>query len=381
MSVFKFYQHDANIYYTNRYYKKVKSIRESISKQGIPSSKVPNCFQIITDFDRTLTHPLSYQCHGLIATFTELTELQDAVKHLFNFKKLYPNEPPQNWWIKYHDEMTKCPFQYHMLSKLISVDDRVYMRDHCKQFFHYCESKNIPILIVSAGIANLIQCILEKYELVLSNVHLMANRIFWKCDNTNDINECFNGNGFYKKSTQVANNAKISHFGQLLTSFNKEDTYKYLKTEYFDRENIIQRRFVIFLGDARTDPHTMREVPNIEECIFIGFILPHRMKEIDIFLECYDVVIATRNASLKFVNDVLHAFLNGDHIVTESELKAEEFNNDEMDNDKISELQKIRAKTQTNTFTYSFTNLRVNNDQSDDQQLLQCANDNSSSKD
>ena len=59
------------------------------------------------------------------------------------------------------------------------------------------------------------------------------------------------------------------------------------------------------MGDARTDHHTMKEVKNIEECIFIGFILPHRMKEINAFLECYDVVIATKNASLEFVNDIL----------------------------------------------------------------------------
>eukprot|EP01084_Bolivina_argentea_P106898 191176_1 len=97
MSTFKFYQHDADIFYTNGFYEKVRSIRESISNQGIPHSKVANLFQIITDFDRTLTHPLSYQCHGLIAQFTPLPNLQDAVKPLFNYKKLYPNEPPHKW--------------------------------------------------------------------------------------------------------------------------------------------------------------------------------------------------------------------------------------------------------------------------------------------
>lgn len=260
-------------------------------------------------------------------------------------------------------------FKYQMLQKLISVPDRVYMRDHCKQLFHYCEDKGIPILIVSAGISNLIECILKKYQLILSNVHLMANRINWKIDNTQNDNH-YDNNGLYDKNIEIPKDAQISHFGPLLSSYNKEDTYKYLKESYFDREDIIQRRFVIFMGDARTDPHTMKEVKNIEECIFIGFILPHRMQEIDVYLECYDVVIATKNASLEFVNDVLHAFLNGDHIATESEMKEEEFEDDEIDSDKVSELQKVRAKNHPKTFTYSFSNLRPETYQSDDQQFI-----------
>lgn len=272
-----------------------------------------------------------------------------------------------------------------MIQKLISIPDRVYMRDHTKQFFHYCLDKEIPILIVSAGVSNLIQAILKKYELILPNVHLFANRIHWKiCDKSpsmdtqetkseQEVSDHYNEKGFYDENIEVPAECMISHFGPNITSYNKEDTYKILKTEYFDREEILSRKFVIFMGDARTDPHTMKEVKGIEECIFIGFILPHRMKELDVFMECYDVVIATKNASLEFVNDILHAFLNGDHIMTESELKEEEeeFEDDEIDKDKVSELQKIRAKNHPKTFTYSFTNLRPENYQSDDQQFVQ----------
>ena len=364
----QFYQHDADIYYTNRYYEKVKRIRDSISDQQIPRSKVSNLFQIITDFDRTLTHPLSYQCHGLIAQFSECQAFKDAVNPLFSFSKLFPNKDPKQWWIKYHEAMIEHSFEYHMIEKLISVENRVYMRAHCKQFFHYCMDHNVPILIVSAGISNLIQCILERNELKLPNVHLLANRIFWKGQNSED---CIDKNGFdTTPSTQIDKNTKISHFGPLMTSYNKSDTFGYLKKGYFDQKDIVERRFVIFCGDARTDPQTMNGVKNVSECIFIGFILPHRMNEIDIYLDCYDLVIATKNASMQFVNDLLHAFLNGNHAETDLE-EEEKFDDDgdELDEDKVSELTKERNMNHPKTFTHSFSNLMSANYRSDDQQL------------
>merc|ERR1712228_265757 len=245
------------------------------------------------------------------------------------------------------------------IEKLISVNNRVYMRSHCKQLFHYCMKHNIPILIVSAGISNLIQCILEKNELKLSNVHLMANRIFWNGQNEEN---CIDENGFHKKTKPIDPNTKISHFGPLLTSYNKFDTFKYLKKAYFDKTDIMNREYVIFCGDARTDPQTMNGIKNVSECILIGFILPHRMNEIDIYLDCYDVVIATKNASLQFVNDLLHAFLNGNHIETDAEMKEKK---DE--SNKVSELTKQKNMSRPNTFTHSFSNLRPGNYRSDDQ--------------
>ena len=146
----QFYQHDADIYYTNRYYQKVQSIRKSIAQSAIPHDKISELFQIITDFDRTLTHPLSFQCHGLIAEFVPIPEFQSAVKPLFNFRALYPNVPPQKWWEMFHEEMIKHNITPSILSQLLAVPGRVYLREHCQvtsalYFYHRFRIKSINI--------------------------------------------------------------------------------------------------------------------------------------------------------------------------------------------------------------------------------------------
>ena len=220
--------------------------------------------------------------------------------------------------------------------------------------------RDIPILIVSAGITNLIQLFLRRHGLSKSeypNVDILANTIHWKqsehihTDNDHK-DELLDDQGVCDQSAGTMDDAEISHFGPLLCSFNKSDTFEYLKESYFTRRSVRGRKFVIFMGDSRTDPDTMRKVEGIEQCISIGFILPHRFNEIAIFMERYDVVIATKNASLKFVNDLLSALINED--IETSDI-------DGVEADVLcSEQTKYQMETDS-TFTHSFSNLKAAN--------------------
>merc|ERR1712079_1000251 len=128
-----------------------------------------------------------------------------------------------------------------------------------------------------------------------------------------------------------------------MTSFNKTDTFDLLKNSYFARKSVSGRMFAVFLGDSKTDPDTMRDVEGVEHCIFIGFILPHRMGEISVFLEKYDVVIATKNASLEFVIGLLNALISG------GEKEAAK------DDDSVNELKGAQLRDDKDTFTHSFS--------------------------
>ena len=150
----------------------------------------------------------------------------------------------------------------------------------------------------------------------------------------------------------------ISHFGPLLSSFNKADTFQYLKNGYFMRENVNGRKFVIFMGDSRTDPDTMKNIEGVEQCIFIGFILPHRFHEISVFMECYDVVIASKNASLEFVHGLLDALMKREEVVSVVDKIK---NGTECHSDAVSEIQTVKQPMQKkSTFTHSFSNLKLN---------------------
>ena len=124
------------------------------------------------------------------------------------------------------------------------------------------ESKNIPLLIISAGLTNVIKAFLEEHDILYDNIHIISNEIYFE----NDI-------------------AKgISH--DIIHSMNKKDIVLSQKIE----EIIKGRNNVILFGDNMNDINMVNK-EKYEKVISVGFVNKENTKYTEEFSKIYDIIL------------------------------------------------------------------------------------------
>ena len=143
---------------------------------------------ILTDFDKTLTKGRLSKNTSVIAKIRESAHVPELMKEgLYkNFNRFHPfeNDPDLSnaakskymvEWYKATDQV----FMSHKLSKQMLADvvehSDLDFRDDIQDLFAICKEHKIPIVIISAGLGDLIQLYLEKYNMLSPNVHIVSN--------------------------------------------------------------------------------------------------------------------------------------------------------------------------------------------------------------
>lgn len=250
-----------------------------------------DALQIITDFDLTMTKfwvngKRGMSCHGVIEHSTVLgAEFSNRTHQLF--EKYYPIEiNPEiskeektpmmiEWWSSAHDLMMEYGLKKHHIKEMF-VGANIDVRDKCAELLEYSSNENLPLLIFSAGLANVLKEFLTMRGVYHPNIHVVSNLM--------DFDE----------------NGDLRAFeGELIHTMNKNATV--LKKVAAGWAHDEKRKNILLLGDNLGDIH-MSDGLECSEVISIGFLNDRINERLEVYKKTFDVVIIN-DGSMQFPLD------------------------------------------------------------------------------
>jgi 5'-nucleotidase len=277
----------------NIHIKDVQKVTEKLMKMN---EKRAEHIHIISDFDMTLTKywvdgKRNLSTHGVIEHGTVLS--QEAKEKLHGlYATYYPIEISHEitkedkfkamteWWTKAHDIIVGEKVSKDEISKMVSETNIVF-RPLLKEFIAMATMRKIPLLVFSAGIADLIKEILLK------------DPGYW----TEDMAIVSNVMKFDENGICVGFEDPLIHV------MNKNEAGLPEKVHY---EKVVNRDNVILMGDHLGDLQ-MGDGIRHDVKLTIGFLNNDIDRQLDLYANSFDIVI-TNDASLEYVILILAAF-------------------------------------------------------------------------
>lgn len=249
-----------------------------------------NNFAILMDFDRTITSKDSLGSWSVLENPKFMNEeFKQKSKKLVDtyypyeldysisndVKAKYLNE----WYYKNMDLLYEYNLTKSILFDCIS-DCNVVFHDGCKEFLDYMYRLNVPIIIISAGIGNVIIELLKKYDCFYPNIDVFSNFI------------------------QFENDKMIRFSGNMIHTSNKSLSYLPLNLQ----KEVLTKDYVLVFGDLIEDLDMAKSI-DFNKVLSFGF-LEHSIKEnLNFYRQAFDVVL-TDGASFFEVQKILNNILN-----------------------------------------------------------------------
>lgn len=155
------------------------------------------------------------------------------------------------------------------------------LRDGTKELFEDLNKANIPVLVFSAGLGDVVEAILKCHKVLFDNVKIISN--FLK----------YNGNkidGFKNK--------------KLIHVFNKNEHA--LGQEYF--KVIESRQHVLLMGDTTGDASMVDGMENTVAVLKIGFLYDKVEESLASYMQKFDIVLVD-DQTMKVTADILRTIL------------------------------------------------------------------------
>merc|ERR1712087_246256 len=231
---------------------------------------------VITDFDATITTGDSEQCHDLLGASKILTK---------NFRKDFaplldwstnPATDGVQWWDRAHSIMLKHgqPPRY-LLPRLVR-SATMHPRPGSLKLLQRLAALKVPVLIVSAGLSDVIEEFLRMHDALTENVTVCSNRLNYGADSA---------------PQSVCPEPPI-------TSFTKATAYR--ASRFFFRQHC-NRRTLLVLGDSCSDVDSAQNVP-YDHLISIGFLNSKPFEEAPRHAEAFDALVLGDQGSLAGVD-------------------------------------------------------------------------------
>ena len=236
-----------------------------------------NDLYILTDFDGTITKDNSDSSWASIFKNPKVTkEFVDECLKLFNYyHKFEINESisleekmsiMDEWYRKNIETLAKFKITEEIINYAANNESVMAFRNGAIDFLKSMYDKNIPIIIISAGVGNIIEQFLIRYNCNYPNIYICSNFLEYE-------------NGIVKG---VRNN-------NLIHPLNKNEVYlpQNIKSKIIDRNNIL------LLGNSILDINMV----NADKTVYkLGFLDEKIEERIDSFKENFDIV-CTKNTS------------------------------------------------------------------------------------
>lgn len=248
----------------------------------------PSKLQVISDFDHTLSsHTYNNiscpSCYSILDNSLLLPEdFRSRAAELRNI--YYPIEIDPNleteqkipkmveWWTEVRENLARSRISKDSLKQMVA-ESSARLRDGCDILFQNLEQHNVPLLILSAGLGDIIHEILEQKSKVYSNMKIVSN--FMKFDEQNLM---------------------IGFEGDIIHTFNKNENAVH-KSEYF--EQLKARSNIILLGDSLGDLHMAEGAEENSVQLKIGYLNEKVEEALEKYKKSYDIVLAqTENMDL-----------------------------------------------------------------------------------
>ena len=254
--------------------------------------------QFIVDFDNTLTKThrdgVSLDCSwGVLENYKELPssyhERVRAAKdkyHPIELDVSISQEEKIPIMIQWYQEANRCLADSGVKLPwlpLMVEQSNVELRDQTDNMLKTLHNKEVPVLVLSAGVGDLINHIMDHFGVLHSNVKLVSN--FLKFDEEGNI---------------VGLKGEES---ELIHMYNKAETVRKRSEEASERKN------VIVLGDSLGDLHMAAGVKDPNVVLTIGFLNNNIESSLETYKENFDIVLVD-DQTMSFPNSLLGEILS-----------------------------------------------------------------------
>ncbi|XP_043817173.1 7-methylguanosine phosphate-specific 5'-nucleotidase A isoform X2 [Manihot esculenta] len=250
----------------------------------------PSKLQVIADFDATLTKYMvndrrGHSSHGLLRQGNpEYDAKRHALYEYYHPLEFSPTIPIQEktklmkeWWGKTHNLLIEGGLTCDAIRESVA-NSAIAFRDGVVELFQFLEERDIPVLIFSAGLADIIEEVLrQKVHRSFRNVKIVSNRMV------------FDDNG-----------RLISFKGKLIHSLNKNEHALDMAAPVHehlgdvdgvsdDSASVKKRTNVLLLGDHLGDLG-MSDGLDYETRISVGFLNDNIENNLASYRKAFDVV-------------------------------------------------------------------------------------------
>lgn len=253
------------------------------NKKKLKEFKDSNSFFAIIDFDRTLTTGTSDASMGIMPKFLGGECLKERIKIYEYYRPLeldYTIDEKEKRNIM--KEWANSSFK--LLCKYITSEDMIddalktanlHLRAGAKEFLKSMYEKNITVIIMTAGMGNLIKKFLEKEEVLYNNIVLVSNFLEFK------------------------DNRAYIDTKKIISSSNKE----YSKIPKEIMKEIEKKDKILLCGDIVEDIR-MIEKRQKDKALTIGFLDYNINSNLDIYNRNFDIVLSD-NEDFDTVKEIL----------------------------------------------------------------------------
>ncbi|KAJ8019985.1 Cytosolic 5'-nucleotidase 3A [Holothuria leucospilota] len=265
---------------------------EELVTQLIKGGK--DMLQVVSDFDKTMSRH-SYNgkrvpsCHGVLDNSEFLPEsYRTEAWKLRN--KYYPIEMSATvkleekyqamveWWSTAHGLLVNCDLTQSKVAQIVAKSE-IRLRDGVNQTLELLHQNNVPLLIFSAGVGDILKEAIRQKAFLYENIFVISNFMD------------FNTEG------------KLVGFkGELIHTFNKHEVAVH-HPEVFEKNK--SRKNIILLGDTLGDLTMVDGMPYKENVLTIGFLNDHISENLEEYKRRYDIVLVDEG-SFDLVKTILH---------------------------------------------------------------------------
>ncbi|KAG7227943.1 hypothetical protein INR49_013737 [Caranx melampygus] len=269
--------------------------------------------QVISDFDMTLTRfahngkrvPTTHNILDNRLLITE--ECTRKMKQLLN--TYYPIEIDASrsaeeklpfmveWWTKVHDLLIQQKIRKDMLAQAVKESDAMlritenlsaqiimgsvcvnFFRDGYKVFFEHLAEHQVPLLIFSAGVGDVLEEVIRQNHVFHPNVHIISN--YMDFDQTGVL-QAFKG--------------------QLIHTFNKREG---ALSHAAGLQELQGRPNVLLLGDSLGDLTMADGVSEPQNILTIGFLNDQVEERKELYINSFDIVLV-KDETMDVPNTIL----------------------------------------------------------------------------
>lgn len=235
-----------------------------------------NSIHVLTDFDKTITEGSSNSSWSILSKSGLVPKeyVEERQKLYDYYRPIEINEELDyetksklmtEWWEKHINLLIKYKMSEEVINKAANDYRIMSFRKGAKEFLQNMKDRNIPVIIISAGIGNFIKQFLIKNGCDFDNIFIVSNFIK------------------FEKGMAVGITGNVTH------SLNKNEVF--LPNEI--SELIEKRENIILLGDAISDIRMAKEEDR-DKALKIGF-LEEKAKENQKYFEDNFDVVCTEN--------------------------------------------------------------------------------------
>ena len=254
-----------------------------INKEKINNFRELNNYFVITDFDRTLTTAESEPTMGVIPQYLGGECLEKRTKIYNHYRPLeldYTIEQikKQEMMKQWADESFTLLTQYiteEGIEKALK-NANLHLRLGAKEFLQEMNEKNIPVIVMSSGIGNIVKAFLEKENCLFNNVKIVSNFFEFKDGKT------------------------TIDMSKIMATSNKE----YSRIPEDIRNELKEKENALLFGDLVEDIK-MIDKEKLENTLTFGFLDANIEQNLERYKESFDVILTEGN-DFKDVKNILN---------------------------------------------------------------------------